>query len=202
VLDFIGSPPRSRYRSSALNDSDQEGNNRQDQQDVDEAAHRVGSDEPEKPQDKQGRKNRPEHYGSPLLVVVGMRMAPIPVIGLLSLAGLREFVTPLVVIGQVDSPGGVFAIIPVVVVLVVAIVDTDLDAFVFGSGSGQNSERSSKYCSEQKRTDATMCKAHVTILLWNSDISVSEQREVKVGFLVLPSATASVFPIYPFATAS
>src|SRR6266849_6031632 len=57
--------------------------------------------------------------GMQLLVVIWMGVTPIPVMGLLSPAGLRVFVVFLVIAGQVDSPGVVLVIIPVVVVLVV-----------------------------------------------------------------------------------
>jgi hypothetical protein len=59
VIDFIGESPKSENYSSALDHPDQEGNNRQEQQNVDEPAHGVGSDEPENPQHKQGYENCP-----------------------------------------------------------------------------------------------------------------------------------------------
>ena len=61
VIDFIAESPNSRNDSSALNDSDQQGNNRQDQQDVDESTHSIGSDQSENPQHQQNYKNCPEH---------------------------------------------------------------------------------------------------------------------------------------------
>src|SRR5579862_670401 len=201
-MDFIGSPPQSRDRHSALNHPDQIGSNRQIQRDVDEPAHRLGSDGPENPQHERLGKNGPEDFGSPLLVVIRMRMAPIPVIGLLFLAGPREFVILPVIVGQVDSPGVVLTIIPVVIVLVVGIVYSDLDVSVFGSGSGQNCDRCRQDCGEQKRIDATMCKAHMNILQENSTISVLEQREVKVNLLTPPSVTFLVFPAYLIARPS
>ena len=62
-----------------------------------------------------------------------MRMAPIPVIRLLSLAGLREFVRFFVIGGEVESPRGVLVIVPVVIVLVGAVVDSDLDPVIVGA---------------------------------------------------------------------
>jgi hypothetical protein len=113
-------------------------------------------------------------------------MAPIPVIGLLFLAGPREFVILPVSVGQVDSPGVVLTIIPVVVVLVVGIVYSDLDVSVFGSGSGQNCDRCRQDCGEQKRIDATMCKAHMNILQEKlHDFSVGTARSE--GELVNPA---------------
>jgi hypothetical protein len=138
----------------------------------------------------------------PGLVVVGVGMSPIPVIRLLSLAGLREFMVLLVVVTQVDTPRVILVVIPVVVVLVPGIVDADLNAVVIRSGSGHNSHRRRKCSSQQKRTDVTMCNAHLEYLQENSAISAFERREVKVGFLVLPSAMIPVFPIYPFVKAS
>jgi hypothetical protein len=69
VVDFIRSSPRSRNRLSALDELDHKGNNRQDQQDVDEPAHGVGSDEPEKPQHQQNDENCPEHFGCPFQAI-------------------------------------------------------------------------------------------------------------------------------------
>jgi hypothetical protein len=138
----------------------------------------------------------------PSLVVVRVGMAPIPVIRLFSLAGLREFMILLMVVAQVDSPTVVLVVIPVVVVLVPGIVDADLNAVVIRSGGGHNSHRRREGSSQQKRTDITMCNAHLKYLQENSAISAFERREVKVGFLVLPSAMVPVFPIYPFVKAS
>src|SRR5580692_4080222 len=96
----------------------------------------------------------------PSLVVVGVRMAPIPVIRLFSLAGPREFMVLLMVVAQVDSPTVVLVVIPVVVVLVPGIVDADLNAVVIRSGGGHNSHRRRQGSSQQKRTDITMCNTH------------------------------------------
>jgi hypothetical protein len=65
VIDFIGESPKSGNYFSTLDHPDQEGNNRQEQQNVDEPAHCVGSDEPENPQHKQDYENCPEHFDSP-----------------------------------------------------------------------------------------------------------------------------------------
>jgi hypothetical protein len=72
----------------------------------------------------------------PLLVVVGVGMAPIPIMGLLSFAGPRKFVVFPVIVGQIDSPGMILTIIPVVIILMVGIVNSNLDAAVVRSGGG------------------------------------------------------------------
>jgi len=70
-----------------------------------------------------------------------MRVAPIPVIVLLPLVGLRVLVGLLVIVVQVDSPGVVLTIVPIVVVLVVAVVDANLDAVVFRHRGSHNCQR-------------------------------------------------------------
>jgi hypothetical protein len=60
--------------------------------------------------------------------MVWMVMAPIPVILLLVLFGMRVFVRVPVVFLQVPSPVVILVVIPVVIVLMVAIVDADLNA--------------------------------------------------------------------------
>jgi hypothetical protein len=128
---------------------------------VNEAAHRVRGDDAQQPQHQQDDENCPKHSGSPSLVVVGMGMAPIPVIGLFSLAGLGEFMGFFVIVGQVDPPGIVLAIVPVVVVLVVGIIDSDLDAVVIRCGGGQSRQGRCDSGGQEKRNDITMCKTHM-----------------------------------------
>jgi hypothetical protein len=76
-----------------------------------------------------------------LLVVVRVGMAPIPVMGLLSPAGPREFVGLSVIVAQVYSPGMVLMIIPVVIILVAGIIDSNLNAVGVRSGGGHNCHR-------------------------------------------------------------
>ena len=110
------------------------------------ATHRAGSDEPENSLHKQNHKNYPAHPGFAFLVWMGM--APIPVIGLFSLAGPREFVGLFVIVGQVDSPGVVLVIVPIMVILVIGIIDSDLNAVVIRSGGGHNCHRGRKNSSQ------------------------------------------------------
>ncbi len=86
----------------------------------------------------------------PLLIVVRMGMAPIPVIRLLFLASLREFVALFVNASQVYSPSGVLVVIQVVVILVVGIIDPGLNGIVFRSGGGHNCHRRRKGGSQQE----------------------------------------------------
>lgn len=65
-----------------------------------------------------------------LLIVVGMFVAPIPVVSLFS--GMLAVVLAIgsVPLGQVTTVSAVFVIVPIVVVAVIPIVDSDLDAGV------------------------------------------------------------------------
>ena len=76
-----------------------------------------------------------------MLVMVRVRMSPIPVMGLLFLAGLRVFVGFLMIVSQIYSPKVVLVIIPVVVVLVARVINSDLNPVVIRPGSGQNCHR-------------------------------------------------------------
>ena len=73
--------------------------------------------------------------------LVWVRMAPIPVMGLFSPTGPREFVGLSVIIAQVYSPGMVLMIIPVVIILVAGIIDSNLNAVAVRSGGGHNCHR-------------------------------------------------------------
>ena len=55
-----------------------------------------------------------------------MSMAPIPVLRLLFVVRLREFLRIPVVFRLVPPPGAIFVVIPVVIILVVPIVDSIL----------------------------------------------------------------------------
>jgi hypothetical protein len=72
------------------------------------------------------------------LIVVGMTVAPIPVISL-------HFVVLVVVVAilpvlfpQITAVGAVFAVVPVVIVTVVGIVDPDLYASLLSAGFGHD----------------------------------------------------------------
>jgi len=55
-----------------------------------------------------------------------MSVAPIPVLRLLLVVRLREFVRTLVVFRKILPPGAIFVVIPVVIILVALIVDSTL----------------------------------------------------------------------------
>ena len=61
-----------------------------------------------------------------LLMIIWMSVAPIPVLPLLPLVRLREFVRILVVFRLVLPPGAIFVVIPVVIILVAPVVDSIL----------------------------------------------------------------------------
>jgi hypothetical protein len=63
------------------------------------------------------------YNGVPRISLVGMGVAPIPILGLLFSARLLEVAVPLVVFCKIAIPGVSFVAIPLMVVLVVAIVD-------------------------------------------------------------------------------
>ena len=67
-----------------------------------------------------------------------MIMAPLPVLRLLPLVSLSEFVGIPVVLRQVLSPGAIFVVVPVVIVLVVFIVDPYLHSRLLGDRHGHN----------------------------------------------------------------
>ena len=73
-----------------------------------------------------------------LLVVIWMSVAIIPVLPLLLLVRLGEFVRIPVVLVKVLPPGAIFVVIPVVIILVLSIVDSDLNAGLLRSGGGHN----------------------------------------------------------------
>jgi hypothetical protein len=96
--------------------------------------------------------------------MVRVRMAPIPVVGLLPFAGVREFVGLFVVVGQVDAPGAVLVIIPVMVILVARIVEFHLNAVVFRSRHSHNCNRSRKGSDSKERTKGTTRETHIITL--------------------------------------
>jgi hypothetical protein len=68
------------------------------------------------------------------VIPVRMAVAIIPVVRLFLPIGLGEFVRLLVILREVESPGLVLAIVPVVVVLVITVVDPNLHAGLLGRG--------------------------------------------------------------------
>jgi hypothetical protein len=94
--------------------------------------------------------------------VVGVVMAPFPVISLLAVIGVVELVILVVSSGQIDTVGPIFAIVPLVVILVVAIIVTGViafpdDDFLRGGFSGQ---REDKYCSGEKQSETLNGSLH------------------------------------------
>jgi hypothetical protein len=66
-----------------------------------------------------------------------MSVTPIPVLRLLSLVRLREFVRIPVVFGKVLAPGVILVVIPIVIILMVPIVDPDLNPCLLGRRRGE-----------------------------------------------------------------
>jgi hypothetical protein len=94
--------------------------------------------------------------------VVGVVMAPFPVISLLVVIGVVELVVLVVPSGQIDAVGPVFAIVPLVVILVVAIIVTSVIAFpdndfLRGGFSGQ---RDDKCCCGEKQSETLNRSLH------------------------------------------
>src|SRR5229473_2156728 len=88
-----------------------------------------------------------------LLVVIWMGVAIIPVIRLLPLARLREFVRIPVLCRKVLPPGAIFVVVPVVIVLVLSIVDSELNAGLLRYRSGHNGHRRHKGSGQEQRSD-------------------------------------------------
>ena len=84
-----------------------------------------------------------------MIAIVGMGVAPVPVLRLLPLIGLCVFVSVSVVFGEVLTPGAVFVVVPVVIILVLFIVDADLDADFLRSGRGHEGQRGGKSSGEK-----------------------------------------------------
>jgi hypothetical protein len=72
--------------------------------------------------------------------VVGVVMAPFPVISLLVVIGVVELMVLVVFFGQIEAVGPIFAIVPLMVILVIAIIVAGVvpgadDGFLRGLGS-------------------------------------------------------------------
>ena len=82
------------------------------------------------------------------LLVIGMVMAPIPVVRLLSAGRQAEFTIVPVPFAQVYTVGTVFAVIPLMIVTMIAIVVASVialsDYYFLGSGS-------LRYCRSSER---------------------------------------------------
>jgi len=61
-----------------------------------------------------------------MVAIVGMSVAPVPVLRLFTLVGPREFVRVPVVFYEEPTPGAVLVVVPVVIVLVLFVVDAIL----------------------------------------------------------------------------
>ena len=73
-----------------------------------------------------------------VISIIGMRVAPVPVLRLLFLVRSGVFVRTSVVLGEVCAPSAIFVVVPIVIILVVFVVDPDLNAGLLRSGCGQH----------------------------------------------------------------
>jgi hypothetical protein len=65
-----------------------------------------------------------------MFAIVGVSVTPVPVLRLLALVGLGEFVRIPVVFGEIDAPGAVLVVVPIVIVLVLFVVDAILPVVI------------------------------------------------------------------------
>jgi len=86
-----------------------------------------------------------EKNGAPLIStrlamigMIGMGVAPVPVLRLLLLVRLRVFVRIPVVLDEELAPGAILVVVPVVIILVVLIVDANLNVGVLRCGHGHD----------------------------------------------------------------
>jgi hypothetical protein len=90
-----------------------------------------------------------------------------------------------VIVGQIDSPGMIFAVIPVVIVPVVTVVNADLNAAFLRYGSCHDCNRCGEGSSQEQRTDVAVRMAHNRILRMYSLNFVVERREVNGNLMRL-----------------
>jgi hypothetical protein len=95
--------------------------------------------------------------------VVGVVMAPFPVISLLVVIGVVELMVLVVSFGQIDAVGPIFAIVPLMVILVIAIIVAGVvpgadDDFLRGSGLG--SQRDDKCRGGEKQSETLNGSLH------------------------------------------
>src|ERR1017187_6166205 len=69
-----------------------------------------------------------------MISIIGMSMAPVPVLRLLLLFRLGIFVRIPVVFAEVLVPGAILVVVPVVIILVLSIVDADLNVGLLRCG--------------------------------------------------------------------
>ena len=95
-------------------------------------------------------------YKGNVLIVVGMIVAPLPVVAVDSV--VLAFVGPIAAMldYEVAPVGAVFAVVPVVIVAVVAIVDADLDASFLRLGGGHDRGRRGKSSTQEQQTEVSI----------------------------------------------
>jgi hypothetical protein len=95
-------------------------------------------------------------YKGDVLIVVGMTVAPLPVVAVDSVVlALVATIAP-VLDYEVAPISAVFAVVPVVVVAVVAIVDADLDASFLRLGAGDEDGRRGKSSTQKQQTEVSI----------------------------------------------
>jgi hypothetical protein len=94
--------------------------------------------------------------GPSRLIVVGMTMAPVPVMAVHSV--VLALVGPIapVLDHEVVSVSAVFAVVPIVVVAVVAIVDADLHVCFLRPGAGDEDGRRGKSSTQEQQTEVSI----------------------------------------------
>jgi len=65
-----------------------------------------------------------------MVAIVGMRVAPVPILRLLPLVGSGVFVGLAVIFREVLIPGAILIVVPVVIVLVLTVVDAVLTVVI------------------------------------------------------------------------
>jgi hypothetical protein len=96
-----------------------------------------------------------------MIAIIGMSVAPVPVLRLLPLVRSGEFVRIPVVFHEVSIPGAVLVVVPVVIILVVFIVDANLNAGLLWYGHGHDGYWRGEGRGEEKRSEVTMRSVHV-----------------------------------------
>jgi hypothetical protein len=98
--------------------------------------------------------------GHSLLIVVGMTVAPVPVVAVHSV--VLALVGPIapVLHDEVAPVSAVFAVVPVVVVAVVAIVDADLHVCFLRPGAGYENGRRGKCDAQEQQTEVSIDMTH------------------------------------------
>src|SRR5580700_10677323 len=89
-----------------------------------------------------------------------MGVTPGPIVVLLFPAGLLVFVLMLVILGKVQIPRSILAVVPAVIVLVSAIIDSNLHARL-GLRYGYHDNRSRKGGGQAEITDPAASSTHI-----------------------------------------